>query len=143
MYIKVREQSFICISTSHSHPKIFDIFPFNSNWYENSHLLYIILYAMWSSIPLCVNNCVNLFLFVKYRTCELRKGNFIRQRMLHGIFVFTNTFIFLQTVGPDEVSVWSDEQPHNYTTNLSQLYDVIRKWRELFETYTSEDKMSR
>ena len=67
----------------------------------------------------------------------------LSDRECYGIFVFTNTFIFLQTVGPGEVSVWSDEQPHNYTTNLPQLYDVIRKWRELFETYTSEDKMSR
>ena len=59
----------------------------------------------------------------------------------YGIFVLT--FIFLQTVAPGKVSVWSDEQPHNYTTNLPQLYNVIKKWRELFETYTSEDKMSR
>lgn len=59
------------------------------------------------------------------------------------VVLIDNFVIFIKDVPPGGKSVWTDEQPHNYTTNLPELYNIIRDWRKMFEEYEEKDEMSR
>ncbi|XP_076117648.1 salivary alpha-glucosidase-like [Mytilus galloprovincialis] len=49
----------------------------------------------------------------------------------------------LPKVSSNEIAKWSDEQPHNYTNNLPELYPIIKDWRKMLETYKEKDTISR